>query len=219
MREPAVILAALPEELQALREAVATLPPERRPELVLSGVGKVQAAAATADVLARRRPSIVLNVGVAGGLAPELGIGDLVVADAVVQHDVDLAAFGHPPGVLPEVDTRIPVDRTVVDGLLAAARAVAPHVRAVAGLVATGDQFISDESQKARLHGRFGALAVEMEAAAIGFVARARGVPFGVLRSLSDAADGKAARDFDAFVHDASRTAAQVVTRFLLELG
>lgn len=157
--------------------------------LAVCGVGKVAAALAAEALLLTYAPDALLNTGVAGGLWPELVVGDAVVADAVVQHDMNTTALGDPRGLIsgPNI-IQIPTDEPLRQGLLSAAGK--ENIRAFCGTVASGDLFVADARQKEKIAKEFGAIACEMEGAAIGQVAFTNRVPFAVLRTISDGGDG-----------------------------
>ena len=181
--------------------------------LALSGVGKV-AAAATATVLAERADAVVM-VGTAGGIGPGVRTGDVVVADALLQHDVDprpLFPRWHVEGTV-----RFLPDERLTRALSAAARHVveahrvtppasfgelgieAPSVHT--GLIASGDQFVSTHRDSDRLRADLpDLLAVEMEGAALAQVCTTAGVPFALARTISDRADDDAHLDFPRFL-------------------
>ncbi|MET1026566.1 MAG: 5'-methylthioadenosine/adenosylhomocysteine nucleosidase [Dongiaceae bacterium] len=247
---PIGIICALPEERVLLTEwladsvsgTIAGRPMSQgkldgRPVIVTeSGCGKV-AATIQATILMDRYDCRALMVsGVAGGLAPELAIADIVVADRLVQHD-----YGHltdeglrpfRPGEPPLGDRRHEIVFTVEPALLelvkVALRDVSfdlppalaaqsqrrdGHVRLAFGPILTGDQFINSETTRERLHRDFQALAVEMEGGAVAQVAAMAGIPAIVVRSLSDLAGRDSHLDFGQFVAAVAPMAATVVRR------
>ena len=179
--------------------------------VVTCGVGKVFAAMAAEALILRYGVTALLNTGVAGGLAPGLSVGDAVVADAVVQHDMNTTALGDPQGLISGVGlVRIPTDKRLSDALFRAAEAEGIHT--LTGVVASGDLFVAGEQAKEVIRRRFAAAACEMEGAAIGQVAHVNGVPFAVLRTISDGGDGM---EFDRFVGLAAARSVAVTHRFL----
>ena len=178
------------------------------------GVGKVFAALAAEAMILRYAPRALLNTGVAGGLAAGLTVGDIVLADAVVQHDMDTTPLGDPPGLLSGLGiVRIPTDEKLLAALKKAAERAGFSHRV--GTIATGDQFIASEAQKARIVKEFGAIACEMEGGAIGQVARVNGVPFAALRAISDGGDGM---EFSAFVALAAARSVALTEEFVKTL-
>ncbi len=194
----------------------------RRVVLVKAGIGKVSAARCTQLLIDRYHPAAIINTGIAGGLAPGLRVGDLVVAEELVQHDFDVTAFGHAKGYLcTGGDDRVPTvfraDRQLSAALVAAAQAVLGEGAVHTGLIATGDQFISGREKKAELFETFHAAAAEMEGGAIAQVAALSGVPFAVIRAISDLADGTAAASYDTFEQQAADHSAKTVKQALGE--
>ncbi|WP_374928698.1 5'-methylthioadenosine/adenosylhomocysteine nucleosidase [Kytococcus sedentarius] len=163
------------------------------------GVGKVNAALGAAALRTVGVDRIVFT-GVAGGLAPEVGIGDVVVADDVVQHDVDVTALGRAPGELLGEPATWVADAGLRAACERAAGQVVDGAAVHTGRIASGDQFIASVVQRGRIVEQFGALAAEMEGAAMAQACARMGVPWAVVRSISDSADAGAVTDFPAFL-------------------
>ncbi|WP_205028207.1 5'-methylthioadenosine/adenosylhomocysteine nucleosidase [Oleisolibacter albus] len=202
--------------------------------VVEAGIGKVNAAIVATLLLSHFGCRALLFSGVAGGLDPALGIGDVVVATRLIQHDygqfVDGRLVVYQPGIppLPGVDSThgyiMPPDlEKTVRAALAGVQL--PPMPAAAtgggerrpallfGTVLTGDQFLNCAATRDDLFARFQAQAVEMEGASVAQVAAAWGVPVLVVRSLSDLAGAESHMDFPAFVRMAAAGAATVVRR------
>ena len=181
-----------------------------------AGIGKVNAALCAQTMILSFSPTLILNTGVAGALAPDLNVGDCIVATCYVQHDMDTTAFGDPAGLL-SVGGRelveLPADEAAAARLLAAAQQVG--LRARYGKLASGDQFISRQEQKELISHLFAADGCEMEGAAIAHAACAAGVPVCSLRVLSDRADGEAQVDYPTFVTQAAEKSAEATLAFL----
>lgn len=185
----------------------------------ITGYGKVASAAATASVLHLFDAAAVIFGGVAGGIHQDVAIGDVVVADRLIQHDFDASPL-FPPGVIPSLGVdEIPANPGLTDGLVQAAEtflatgapnelAQPPTLRFTPGamklhrgLIASGDRFIGNPLDAKRLATRLPALlAVEMEGAAVAQVCAERHVPFGVFRLVSDRSDNDAEVDFLSFI-------------------
>lgn len=177
--------------------------------LAVCGVGKVFAALCAQTMILRYRVDAVINTGVAGTLCRELGIGDVAVSADVVQHDFDTSDLGDQVGLISGLDTvHIPADPALVH--LAQRAVAAQGHRCVVGTVATGDQFLSDRTRKEWIHNTFAAVAGEMEGGSIGQVCYVNHVPFVVLRTISDSADGDAPADFPAFAAAAAETSIRI---------
>ena len=175
-----------------------------RPAVVARcGVGKVNAAVCAQTMILNYAPESVINTGVAGSLSNTFDIGDVVVADYVVQGDVDTTALGDPPGFISTVDIiKIPCSPSVRGGLLEAGTALGLHC--AKGIVATTDSFIATKEKKDYLAGQFGASACEMEGGSIGQVCYLNGVDFAIVRAISDKADGSSHMDFCAMAAENS---------------
>ncbi|AEG91281.1 Candidate adenosylhomocysteine nucleosidase [Ramlibacter tataouinensis TTB310] len=184
---------------------------------VLSRIGKV-AAATTAAVLAERfGVSGIVFTGVAGGLGPGVRVGDVVVADSFLQHDLDASPI-FPRYEVPLYGTsRFHTDPALTGRLQAAARAALPAAALHRGLVASGDRFVSSTAEARALQAALPhALAVEMEGAAVAQVCHDFGLPFAAVRTISDRADDEAHGDFSRFVREvASRHSAAIVQALL----
>ena len=166
--------------------------------LVQSGIGKVNAARCTQLLIDKYAPDCIVNTGIAGGVGKGLHVADVVIGTELVQHDFDISVFGHARGYLATgVDHLNPTvfrsDAELVEAFRAAAEAVIGAERVRTGRIASGDQFISELSVKRDIAETFGAAAAEMEGCAIAQVAEYAGVPFVVVRAISDLADGDAA--------------------------
>ena len=175
------------------------------------GVGKVFAAICAEAMILSFGVSALLNTGVAGGLSPMLEVGDVVVADEVVQHDMNTTALGDPQGLLSGINVvKIKTDEHLLKALCEATAAL--DYNGIVGTVASGDLFVAKEKTKARLVADFDAVACEMEGAAIGHVAYVNQIPFAVLRAISDGGDGM---EFSEFVTLAAKTSVAITKEFL----
>ena len=178
--------------------------------VVQCGVGKVNAAMCTQILCDCYGVTHILNTGIAGSLCAELDIADMVVSEDVIHHDFDLRFWGRPVGQVPGMDvTAFPADETLKALALAAAEGVNPgHTRT--GRIASGDQFICSKEQKQRIIADTGALCAEMEGAAIAHTAYRNGIPFVILRAISDKADDSAEMDYPTFERLAAHRCAAV---------
>ncbi|MFZ1682936.1 MAG: 5'-methylthioadenosine/adenosylhomocysteine nucleosidase [Candidatus Zixiibacteriota bacterium] len=190
-------------------------------EVVLGrcGVGKVHAASAVQAMIDKFAVSVVIFTGLAGTVVPYLKRGDVVISNFVGQHDFDLTAFGKRPGQVTEGSRLIEADPKLVQ---LAAKAYEDSVAAdriegqmVVGTVVTGDSFVADETRIKWLQREFGAVAAEMEGAAVGQVCQANKVPFVVIRVISDGASGSAAGEFIMFLDEASELSYSIVSTML----
>ena len=148
-------------------------------------------------------PGQILFTGVAGALNPSLEIGDTVIARDCIIHDMDATALGFKRGEIPQSPYRV---ISCDAELVARAAAVKPlSGNVLIGRVLTGDQFVSSVETRNELRTTLGGDAAEMEGASVGLVATVNRVPFLLIRTISDKADGQAHINFNAFLKFASR--------------
>lgn len=186
--------------------------------LSLSGIGKVNAAIATTMAINRYQAGCVINTGSAGGLGAALQVGDVVVGTLIAHHDVDVTAFGYKIGQVPKLRPAFESDSDLVRAAGKAARAFT-GARIHKGLIVSGDQFIHSAEQVARIRQNFfGVQVVEMEAAAIAQTCEQFGVPFVVIRAVSDLADEKADISFEEFLETAAVNSAKMVNSIISSL-
>lgn len=171
------------------------------------GVGKVNAAMHTQILIERYRPSVIIQNGIAGSLAPEVKYFDIVIGDELVYHDMQ--AF-----VLEQFE---PLEKIYYADrrLTALAREAAGGNNVHVGRIATGDQFVSGADEKKDIRARTHALCTEMEGCAVAHTAFLNQVPFLVMRAISDMADGSAETDFVEFQQKAADRAAGIVLELL----
>ncbi|HEO0254552.1 TPA: 5'-methylthioadenosine/adenosylhomocysteine nucleosidase [Streptococcus agalactiae] len=185
--------------------------------LVQSGVGKVMSAMSVAILVESFKVDAIINTGSAGAVATGLNVGDLVVADTLVYHDVDLTAFGYDYGQMSMQPLYFHSDKTFVSTFEAVLSK--EEMTSKIGLIATGDSFIAGQEKIDVIKGHFPqVLAVEMEGAAIAQAAQATGKPFVVVRAMSDTAAHDANITFDEFIIEAGKRSAQVLMAFLKAL-
>jgi adenosylhomocysteine nucleosidase len=228
-QRPAAIVSAMHEELRALlpllhdrhtvrlagRDFHHGLIRDRPVVLALSGIGKV--AAATTAVLLMHAFDVrqLVFTGVAGGLAAEVEVGDVVVARQLLQHDMDASPL-FPRFEVPLTGrSHFDADADLADALLAAAqRSAGPGARVHQGLIVSGDRFVSSAADSHALRTLLpDALAVEMEGAAVAQACADFGRPFAVVRTISDRADDTAHLDFARFIEEV----ASARTRTIIE--
>lgn len=183
--------------------------------LVLSGIGKANAAAVTALIVGKYAPDYVINTGSAGGIGQGLKVGDVVIGTRVAHHDVDVTAFGYVPGQIPQMPAEFESDAELVDKAVVAADAF-DGATVHKGLIVSGDQFIHSSEKVDFIRRNFnGVLAVEMEAAAIAQVCFQLDVPFVTVRAVSDSADEQADISFDEFLKIVSVNSARMVMNLI----
>ena len=178
--------------------------------IVQCGVGKVNAAMCAQILCDRYEVTHIVNTGIAGSLCAELDIGDFVISQDAMYHDFTVAPLGYEVGQVPGLPVHsFPADETLRNAAMAAAQQVHPdHARI--GRIASGDQFVAGKEQKIQIIADTGALCTEMEGAAIAHTAWRNGVPFVVIRAISDKADDSAEMDYPTFEDIAAKRCAAV---------
>ena len=178
--------------------------------IVMCGVGKVHAAMCTQVLCGHFGVSHIVNTGVAGSLDAQLDICDVLVSTDAVQHDMDVHHLGYDVGRVPGLDTTaFAADEKLMKLAFEVSESIRPgHTRL--GRVATGDQFVCSDEQKAKIIADTGASCTEMEGGSIAQVAYVNHVPFVILRAISDKADGSAELDYSTFEKMAAANCAAV---------
>ncbi len=173
--------------------------------LAQSGIGKVNATICTQMMIDIFKPEKLVFSGVAGGLLPNMQVGDIIIASHVVQYDMDLTAFGRRHGETPGRDRLIECNPELVGKATAAFDAAFEDVEGgpnlMLGTVASGDRFVQDTDTLRWLQREFAALATEMEGAAFGYTCHLNDLPFVVIRALSDSSSDSASEDFENNLH------------------
>jgi adenosylhomocysteine nucleosidase len=186
--------------------------------LLKSGIGKVNAAMSTTILIERYHPDLIINTGSAGGLNPELNVGDLVISDDVCHHDVDATVFGYAYGQVPQMPAAYQADERLIQVAEEAARSL-EGIQVKKGRIASGDSFMSDPDRVQMVAEKFpGLQAVEMEAAAIAQVAYQYGLPFVIIRALSDIAGKESDLSFEQFLQTAALNSANLVIEIIRKL-
>ena len=178
--------------------------------VVQCGIGKVNAALCTQILCDLFGVTHLVNTGIAGSLCNDLDIGDMVVSQDAMYHDVDAVAFGYPMGKVPGMNvTAFPADETMIAYAFAAAEKVNPGHTKI-GRVASGDQFGASREVKDRIVSITHALCTEMEGTAIAQTAYRNRLPFVILRAISDKADDSTHMDYPTFESIAAHRCAAV---------
>ena len=188
---------------------------EKNVVLVKCGVGKVNAARCTQILIDNFEIDYIINVGTAGSLNNNLEIGDLVIADKLVQHDFDITAFGHEKGYISDVGTYFYSNEELVNKSREVIEKINIDFNMVIGTIASGDLFCTDVDIKNDIRNEFDAECVEMEGAAIAQVCCLDKIPFIVIRSISDKPNGKNNVDFETYLKIACERYAKFIDIFL----
>ena len=184
-----------------------------RPVVVVkSGIGKVNAAVCTQILIDDFQVEAVINTGIAGSLNPEINIGDIVISTDVVHHDMDAVNFGYELGQIPQMDVfSFQADRKLIEQAEEVCARVNPEIRSFQGRIISGDQFVADKQMKERIVNTFHGLCTEMEGAAIAQASYLNGIPFVILRAISDKADDSASMDYPTFERKAAEHCVNLV--------
>ena len=178
--------------------------------VAVCGVGKVNSAMCTQVMINKYSPELVINIGVAGSLSSKIEVLDLVIADSVVQYDVDTSAVGDPVGMISGINLiHIPCDAKELIKRIFGQKAGAFKIHY--GTIVSGDQFIVDEKRKRDIALRFNAIAIDMESGSIGQVCHINQVSFCILRAISDRGDGMEYQEFLACAAEKALSALQIL--------
>ena len=181
------------------------------------GVGKVFAAICAQTMILRYGVSALINTGVAGTLSKDIGVLDFAISSAVVQHDMNTTPLGDLPGLISGIDkVELPSAKRLSEAADRVARTQGN--KCLCGVIASGDQFINNKAKKQWIRDSFGAIACEMEGAAIGHVCYVAGVDFVVIRCISDNASGEAEMEYPKLVEIAAVRSQKLVEGLVKEI-
>lgn len=223
------IIAAMSEEIASIKKLMSDISVKNIYELeftlgtihsknvvlVKCGVGKVNAARTTQILIDNFDLEYVINVGTAGGLNEKIEIGDVVIAEKLVQHDFDITAGGHEKGYISDTGTYFYSNEELLNKSKRIIENMDEDFKAITGLIATGDIFVQNISVKDRIKEEFDADCTEMEGAAIAQVCTLDKIPFIVIRSISDKPNGNNSIDFEKFLELACERYSKFIDIFL----
>ncbi len=224
------IMGAMPEEIEPLLEFFEDyetvkyannkyyVANYKNNEIVIaySKIGKVNSTITANTMIQKFGCEKLLFSGVAGAVSPELKVGDLVVATKLAQHDLDITAFGHPYGFVPEGAVFEKADKSLIQ--IAKSVAKDKGIALKEGIIVTGDQFVCDNERKEWIAKTFDASALEMEGASVAVTCNALNVPFFILRAISDASDMDASFSFDEFLETSAKISADFVVAMVKKI-
>ncbi|SMC17669.1 adenosylhomocysteine nucleosidase [Clostridium acidisoli DSM 12555] len=223
------IIGAMDEELELLLKETRIIKKERKANMefnfgeifskevviVRCGIGKVNAAICTQILIDDFSVEKVINVGIAGGIGKDIYPGDVVIAENLVQHDMDTSAFGDKIGQIPRVDTYdFKCDAELINLAKKACESFEVN-NYFQGRIVSGDQFIANVDKINWLNDNFNALACEMEGASIAQVCYLNKIPFVVIRSISDNANNGAHMDYEKFTPIAVKNSTYIIENML----
>lgn len=182
--------------------------------LTESGIGKTNAARTTQILIDYYKPEAIFNIGVAGGIAKNLKVGDIIISTSLVQHDFDITAFNHPKGYIPNIGNTIPID----NNLLNTTKIILDtnNISYKEGVIASGDIFCTKESMATKINTQFKALCVEMEGASIAQTSYLSKTPCLVIRSISDCPNNNNKVTYEEFLETSSKKVAQIMYAILI---
>ena len=181
------------------------------------GVGKVFAAMCATSMIIKYNPALIVNTGVGGALSPTLACADIVIADRLVQYDMDTSPIGDPVGLISGINKVVlPTSKVLCDAALKAADKLC--INAVSGIIASGDQFISSKERKQFIASTFAAICCEMEGAAIGHVCYVNAVECLIVRAISDSATGDAEMEYPEMVARAAAQSQKMIEEIIYNL-
>lgn len=186
--------------------------------LVKCGVGKVNAARATQILIDHIKIDYIFNVGVAGGISPNLKVGDIVIGERLVQHDFDITAFNHEKGYIPEIGVYINSDEylyKLANNVLKDEQ----KMKVFSGVIASGDIFCTEINMSKKINKKFNALCVEMEGASIAQICYLSHIPFLIIRSISDTPNNNNTITYETFLQDSSKKVAEAMTNILKKIN
>lgn len=188
--------------------------------VVQCGIGKVNAGLCVQILCDLFDVTHLINTGVAGSLDEEINVGDVVVSIDAMYHDMDVTGLGYVPGQVPQMDVlSFAADPMLREAAVKACREAAPEIGVFEGRVVSGDQFICDRAKKNEIKKIFGGLCTEMEGAAIAQAAYVNGVPFVIVRAISDKADESVIVAYDVFEAQAARHCTSIIEHMVKSLS
>ncbi|MCY6959645.1 5'-methylthioadenosine/adenosylhomocysteine nucleosidase [Clostridium brassicae] len=183
--------------------------------VVRSGIGKVNAAVCAQILIDDYKADKIINVGVAGGMGEDIYPGDVVIADTLVQHDVDTSVFGDKLGQIPRLEV---FDFKCDEDLIKLAKNACEKntsCNSFVGRIVSGDQFIASIEKIEWLKDEFNAISCEMEGASIAHVCHLNHIPFVIIRSISDNASNGAHIDYQKFIPIAVKNSTNILKSML----
>ncbi len=228
------IIGAMDEEVAKLKEQMTEVQVRKKANMefvqgvmegkqvvvVRSGIGKVNAGICAQILVDDYRVDGIINTGIAGSLRAEINIGDIVISTDAVQHDMDAVAFGYPFGQIPRMDVfSFEADKELAKLAEDCCHRVIPQVGIFHGRVASGDAFIANHERKTKIVNEFDAFCCEMEGAAIAQAAYLNGIPFLIIRAISDKADDSASMDYPAFEAMAIENSVKLIKEMVVHVS
>lgn len=187
--------------------------------VVTCGIGKVNAAACSQILISNFKVDAIVNTGVSGAIHDDLNVGDIVISTDCMEHDVDCTGFGYEYGVIPQMETSTFVANPYLVDLAynSSIEEIKTH-KIFKGRIVSGDQFVSSVERKEFIETTFGAHTTEMEGASIAHVCHLNKLPFVIIRSMSDKADGSAHVNYAEFAKEAAKNSTQIIINMVIHM-
>ncbi len=187
--------------------------------VVMCGIGKVNAAICTQTMIMKYNPEYIINSGIGGGITSDTEIGDIVIGESVIQHDMDTTAFGDPKGLL-DLPNGNRTELYCSEKLITCAQSICQRlgIRCHTGKIVTGDQFITKKQKRIELSEEFGAIICEMEGGSVGQTCYRADIPFIIIRAVSDNIEKSNHMDYLEFKKQCSELSAKIVIALLSEV-
>lgn len=179
--------------------------------LVKSGIGMVNASIITTLLIKEFDVNKILFSGVAGSLNKNINVGDIVIADSLVEYMFDATEFGYEIGQIPRMENSV----FKSENLLNKIRDILKNDSIFYGKILSGDKFVSNLEEKEKIGKKFDALAVDMESAAVAHCAYILGVEFAIIRSISDSLNSDSVMEYAEFVNVAAMNSKEILLKLL----
>ena len=180
--------------------------------LVLSGVGKVNAARSTQLLIDNYDIKYILNVGVAGSISQELNVLDIVVGEKLVQYDFDISAFDYEVGYVPKVGVYVNSDKKLIN-------LIEKKDDIFFGVISSGDKFVTDKKTALELNSKYNALCVEMEGASVAQVCYLCNIPFLIIRCISDNVNGENLMTYEEFLEKGCKKVSEFIINNIISVN
>ena len=226
------IIGAMEEEVSLIKDNMSEVTIETRASMdfyrgnifgkevlvVRCGVGKVNASICTQILADIYKVKGIINTGIAGALLNDINIGDIVLSEDALQHDVDATGFGYSVGQIPQMEVfSFQADKNLLELALRCCKTVNQDIRVFKGRILSGDQFISNKEKKQWLISTFQGSCTEMEGAAIAQAAYLNHIPFLIVRAISDKADDSAKMSYEEFETQAIKHSVNLLLAIITE--
>lgn len=224
------IIGAMHEEIVELKNMISNLEEEKilditfykgtlegkKIVLVEGGIGKVNSSVCTTLLIDRFKVDQLIFTGVAGGTNPNIEVGNIVISNELIQHDFDCTAFGMKHGEIPRMDTSIfKADKNLIEIAEKSALELFDTKNIYTGRIVSGDTFVAESKKINWLRETFNSECTEMEGAAVAHVCFLFKIPFVIIRSISDKANGNAKTDFQEFVKLAAKNSKNLIVEMM----